>query len=78
MVARVSRARPEQAVPSLCDGGLVFDHVTIRVSDRPRSERFYETVLAVLGKERTHTGDLFVEWGDLSIAEASEEGPVTR
>ena len=30
----------------------MFDHVTIRSSDRAASERFYDTVLAVLGLER--------------------------
>jgi catechol 2,3-dioxygenase-like lactoylglutathione lyase family enzyme len=29
----------------------VFDHVTIRVSDRAASERFYTTVLRTLGVE---------------------------
>jgi hypothetical protein len=29
----------------------VFDHVTMRVSDREASERFYRTVPAVLGIE---------------------------
>jgi hypothetical protein len=29
----------------------VFDHVTIRVSDRPASERFCDTVLAAIGIE---------------------------
>ena len=27
----------------------MFDHVTIRVADRSRSERFFDTVLATLG-----------------------------
>jgi catechol 2,3-dioxygenase-like lactoylglutathione lyase family enzyme len=29
----------------------VFDHVTIRASDRAASERFYTTVLGTLGVE---------------------------
>src|SRR4051812_36893372 len=29
----------------------MFDHVTIRVTDRPASERFYATVLSALGIE---------------------------
>lgn len=47
----------------------MFDHVTIRVSDRAASERFYETVLAVLGIEQTHSGEHFAEWDDFSLAE---------
>jgi catechol 2,3-dioxygenase-like lactoylglutathione lyase family enzyme len=56
----------------------VFDHVTIRVSDRAASERFYETVLQTLGIERTATGDDFAEWDDFSLAAADAESPVTR
>jgi catechol 2,3-dioxygenase-like lactoylglutathione lyase family enzyme len=52
----------------------VFDHVTIRVSDRQASERFYDTVLRTLGAEKTNTD----EWEDFSLAEATEEKPVTR
>jgi catechol 2,3-dioxygenase-like lactoylglutathione lyase family enzyme len=55
----------------------VFDHVTIRVSDRAASERFYGIVLETLGHEPTR-GELFSEWGDFSVAEASVEHPVTR
>jgi catechol 2,3-dioxygenase-like lactoylglutathione lyase family enzyme len=56
----------------------VFDHVTIRVSNREASERFYETVLRAIGVERTHSGEWFAEWGDFSISQANEEKPVTR
>jgi catechol 2,3-dioxygenase-like lactoylglutathione lyase family enzyme len=56
----------------------VFDHVTIRVSDREDSERFYETVLRPLGVERTHSGRDFTEWDDFSLTQADEEDPVTR
>jgi catechol 2,3-dioxygenase-like lactoylglutathione lyase family enzyme len=56
----------------------VFDHVTIRVSDRDASERFYETVLTALEIERTYPGDELAEWDDFSLAPASEESPVTR
>jgi len=55
----------------------VFDHVTIRVSDREASERFYETVLATLGIEKGEPAE-FVEWDDFSLAAATEERPVTR
>jgi catechol 2,3-dioxygenase-like lactoylglutathione lyase family enzyme len=56
----------------------VFDHVTIRVSDREASERFYETVLAVLAIDETYSGDQFTEWGDFSLTSASAWNPVTR
>jgi catechol 2,3-dioxygenase-like lactoylglutathione lyase family enzyme len=56
----------------------LFDHVTIRASDREASERFYETVLPVLGIEQTHSGEEFPEWDDFSLAQAGDEKPVTR
>jgi catechol 2,3-dioxygenase-like lactoylglutathione lyase family enzyme len=56
----------------------VFDHVTIRVSDRAASERFYETVLRTLGIERTATNAHFVEWDDFGLAQAEAGSPVTR
>ena len=40
---------------AVCDPRAVFDHVTIRVSDRAASERFYDTVLAALGIEQRST-----------------------
>jgi catechol 2,3-dioxygenase-like lactoylglutathione lyase family enzyme len=56
----------------------VFDHVTIRVSERGASERFYETVLRTLGIERTDSGQDFTEWDDFSLSQADDEDPVTR
>jgi catechol 2,3-dioxygenase-like lactoylglutathione lyase family enzyme len=56
----------------------VFDHVTIRASDRAASERFYELVLGTLGIEKTYSGEDLAEWNDFSIAQASDEHPVTR
>jgi catechol 2,3-dioxygenase-like lactoylglutathione lyase family enzyme len=52
----------------------IFDHVTIRVSDREASQRFYDTVLAVLGIEMTSKD----EWDDWSLMAARERGSVTR
>jgi catechol 2,3-dioxygenase-like lactoylglutathione lyase family enzyme len=52
----------------------MLDHVTIRVSDREASRRFYDTVL---GKP-THTGERFDEWKDFSLAQADAEHPVTQ
>ena len=56
----------------------MFDHVTIRVSNRNASERFYDTVLAVIGIDETYAGDQFSEWGDFSLAAASAWNQVTR
>ena len=56
----------------------MFDHVTIRVSDRQASERFYDAVLRTLEFERTGAGEHFAEWDDFSLAGASDLKPVTR
>jgi catechol 2,3-dioxygenase-like lactoylglutathione lyase family enzyme len=56
----------------------IFDHVTIRASDRGASQRFYDTVLASLGIEKTYDGDQYVEWDDWSLMAAREGKPVTR
>ncbi len=56
----------------------MFDHVTIRVSGRAASERFYSTVLGVIGIDTTHTGEHFTEWDDFSLTEATAWDPVTR
>ena len=56
----------------------MFDHVTIRVSDRDASERFYTTVLATLGREPTYSAPELAEWGDFSLAAADPDHPVTQ
>jgi catechol 2,3-dioxygenase-like lactoylglutathione lyase family enzyme len=56
----------------------VFDHVTIRASDREASERFYETVLGAVAIAQTHTGEHYAEWNDFSLSQADGENPVTR
>jgi catechol 2,3-dioxygenase-like lactoylglutathione lyase family enzyme len=56
----------------------MFDHVTIRVSDREASERFYETVLRTLRVEKTYSDEYLVEWDDFSLSPAEVEKPVTR
>jgi catechol 2,3-dioxygenase-like lactoylglutathione lyase family enzyme len=53
----------------------VFDHVTIRASDRSASERFYDTLLPLIGLEKSHS---IPEWGDYSVAPATPESPVTK
>jgi len=56
----------------------MFDHVTIRVSDRRRSEEFYDLLLGTLGIERTSSGVHFAEWDDFSLTQADDDDPVTR
>jgi catechol 2,3-dioxygenase-like lactoylglutathione lyase family enzyme len=56
----------------------VFDHVTIRVSDREASEAFYELVLGTLGVEKTFSDGSFAEWNDFSLSGWTPGKPVTR
>ena len=56
----------------------MFDHVTIRVSDREATRHFYDTVLAPLGYSSTNAGDHYDEWDDFGLAQAREDKPVTR
>jgi catechol 2,3-dioxygenase-like lactoylglutathione lyase family enzyme len=51
----------------------MFDHVTIRVSDREASLRFYRTLL-----EREPTGTEYLEWDEFGIAQADADHPATR
>jgi len=53
----------------------VFSHVQLRVSDLRESVRFYETVLAPLGVEKSWDDGELVEFGLLSL---SADGPVSR
>jgi catechol 2,3-dioxygenase-like lactoylglutathione lyase family enzyme len=56
----------------------MFDHVTIRVTDRAVSERFYDTVLEPLGIDRSYRTSTFSEWQDFSLAHADDADPPTR
>jgi catechol 2,3-dioxygenase-like lactoylglutathione lyase family enzyme len=56
----------------------MFDHVTIRATDRQASERFYDTVLAVLGVDRTYRTRAFSEWQDFSLTPADGADRPTR
>jgi catechol 2,3-dioxygenase-like lactoylglutathione lyase family enzyme len=56
----------------------VFDHVTIRVTDRAASERFYDTVLPALGIDKSYRTDAFTEWGDFLLTGADDVTPATR
>ncbi len=55
----------------------MFDHVTIRCSNRDLSEVFYKTVLETLGVEVTDFEDEYVQFGYFSIAQASDYKPPT-
>jgi catechol 2,3-dioxygenase-like lactoylglutathione lyase family enzyme len=56
----------------------MFDHVTIRVSDRAASERFYDTVLGPLGVDQTYRTPRFTEWQNFLVADSDDANPVTR
>jgi catechol 2,3-dioxygenase-like lactoylglutathione lyase family enzyme len=56
----------------------MFDHVGIAVSDLAASERFYRTVLSVLGAEPSYAGPDMVGWEDWWIGPTDREHPVTR
>jgi catechol 2,3-dioxygenase-like lactoylglutathione lyase family enzyme len=57
----------------------MFDHITIRVSDRASAEAFYDTVLRAIGVGRSGRDEQYTVWGgDFSLAAADERNPVTR
>ena len=56
----------------------MFDHVGIAVSDLAASERFYRTVLSVLGAEPRHADAELVEWDDWDIGPTDSEHALTR
>ncbi|HEY3018844.1 MAG TPA: VOC family protein [Solirubrobacteraceae bacterium] len=56
----------------------MFDHVTIRVSDRTASEDFYDAVLTPLGIDKTYRTGAFSEWQDFSLTGADDAHPPTR
>ncbi len=56
----------------------MFDHVTIRASDRHASEAIYGTVLGELDIVSTSANAGLVEWQDFSLLQASDERPVTE
>src|SRR6266536_5963039 len=62
----------ERDCGSACKSPRVFDHVTIRASDRAASEAFYRLVLPTVGLEQTHGGE-YSEWDAFSVAQASGE-----
>ena len=48
----------------------MFDHVQIGVSALAASERFYRTVLSVLGAEPVAAGPELIEWQDWDLGQA--------
>ena len=56
----------------------MFDHVGIAVSDLAASERFYRTVLSVLGVAPIHADADLVEWPDWDIGPTDPEHALTR
>jgi catechol 2,3-dioxygenase-like lactoylglutathione lyase family enzyme len=56
----------------------MFDHVTIRVTDRIASEGFYDTVLTPIGIDRTYRTPTVSEWGDFLLTAGDEAHPPTR
>jgi catechol 2,3-dioxygenase-like lactoylglutathione lyase family enzyme len=55
----------------------VFDHVTIRVADRAESDRFYDTVLTVLGVD-TYSTPTVSAWGRFQLSAGDDLVAVTR
>ena len=58
--------------------GRMFDHVGVHVSDLAASERFYRTVLSVLGVEPGHADAQLVMWDEWAIGPPDREHPLTR
>jgi catechol 2,3-dioxygenase-like lactoylglutathione lyase family enzyme len=56
----------------------MFDHVTIRATDRDASERFYNTVLQTLGIDESYRTNTISEWRDFFLTGANPEHPITR
>lgn len=56
----------------------MFDHVTIRVTDRDASEAFYDSVLRTLAVDQSYRTDTFSLWQEFGITGATAENPVTR
>jgi catechol 2,3-dioxygenase-like lactoylglutathione lyase family enzyme len=56
----------------------MFDHVTIRVTDRIASERFYDTVLTPLGIDRTYRTPTFSEWRNFLLTERDDAHSPTQ
>ena len=56
----------------------MFDHVTIRATDRAASERFYDIVLGTLGIDQNYRSDTLSMWRDFIVTTTDSEHPPTR
>jgi len=56
----------------------MFDHVTIRATDRAASERFCNTVLQTLGIDESYRTRTVSEWQDFMVTATDAEHPPTR
>ena len=75
---RSTSMRP-RARGALACSPSVFDHVTIRVSDRQASEPFYDPVLRTLGIEKTYSDERLRRVGRLlALAGGADEQARTR
>ena len=73
-----ARRRSGSGARPASENAAVFDHVTIHVSDRAASSRFYATVLAPLGHSVTASGDDADEGNDFGVSQALDARPPTR
>lgn len=55
--------------------GRLIDHVHLRVKDLAAAKRFYQAVLATLGREMTFESDEGVAFDELWMDEADSAGP---
>ena len=55
----------------------MFDHLTLRVSDRDASEELYRLVLAELGFSPSHESPAYIEWDDFGLLKLDAEHPPT-
>jgi catechol 2,3-dioxygenase-like lactoylglutathione lyase family enzyme len=57
----------------------MLERLTVRAADLAASARFYDTVLAALGFERTTSSDSLIEWAPFALAPAADgESPTRR
>ncbi len=56
----------------------MFDHVTIRVTDRDASEAFYDSVLRTLAIDQSYRTDAFSQWQEFILTAADAQNPPTR
>jgi catechol 2,3-dioxygenase-like lactoylglutathione lyase family enzyme len=56
----------------------MFDHVTIRASDRDASARFYRTVLGSIGIEPHRDDDALIGWDEFAVIATTPEHPPTQ